>query len=360
MTKKITISLDAMGGANAPSAVLLAASMAYKKHTSINYMIYGEERTVLPILKSIDLPQSAYSFIPTQTIILDHDKPMHALKYGKNSSMRKAIDAVKDKQANACVSCGNTGALMVTAKMVLGSLHGIKRPAIAGLFPNFSGNSVMLDMGANNECNELILFQFALMGSCFAKAVLKIDNPTIAILNVGEEEIKGRELEQKTYELLKSSGLNFIGYIEGHDIVKGKANVIVTDGFSGNLVLKSSEGAVNMFLHLLKEACYNNGILPKIGALLLKNALKKSLRRIDPNINNGALFVGVNGIVVKSHGSAEAQGIANAIGVAYALASCSINEQITNELKILEEQGIGLNFVEKIKHTSAKILGINK
>ncbi|MDJ1258096.1 MAG: phosphate acyltransferase PlsX [Candidatus Midichloria sp.] len=356
--QKVVISLDAMGGINAPTSVIEAAFNVAKLNPRIHFLIFGSEDKVVPILQALSFPEERYDFIATKDVIQDHDKPLHAFKNGKESSMRKAIDAVKEGLAHACVSCGNTGALMVTAKMVLGTLPGVKRPAIAGAFPTYENKLIMLDMGANNECSESVIFQFALMGRCLAKVVLQIDNPSIAILNVGEEETKGRELEQKSYELLKSSGLNFIGYIEGHDIVKGKADVVVTDGFSGNLVLKASEGAINMFMILLKEISKNSGLIALVGAFLLKRAFKKKLTRIDPNVNNGAMFIGLDGIVIKSHGSATTFGVTNAIGLAYELANRDINAQITKEIKDLEERGIGLNFVEKIKQTSAKILGI--
>lgn len=356
--QKIIVSLDAMGGVSAPTAIIEAALQVARSNPKIHFLIFGDETKVCPVLEALLFPSDRYQFFPTQSVIQDHDKPLHALKNGKESSMRKAIDAVKEGTAHACLSCGNTGALMVTAKMVLGTLPGIKRPAIAGVFPTYDYKAVMLDMGANNECSETVFFQFGLMGRCLARIVLQIEDPSIAILNIGEEKTKGRELEQKSYELFKESGLNFIGYIEGHDIVKGKADVIVTDGFSGNLVLKASEGAMHMFIKFLKEASKSSGVVSMIGALLMKKALKKKLLRLDPNIHNGAMFIGLDGIVIKSHGSAIAAGIINAVNLAYELANRDINARIIKEIKELEDKGIGMNFVEKIKQTSAKILGI--
>lgn len=356
MEKNITISVDLMGGAGAPRVVLEAIALTYFKRSDLRFMLFGDEVVVKPLIDELRLPQDIFSLHHTNGVVLDNDKPIYALKYGKNSSMRMSIEAVKSGEASACVSCGNTGALMVMAKSVLGTLQGVRRPAIAGLFPHLYGRSVMLDMGANNECNEVVLFQFAVMGLCFAKVLLN-DSPSIAILNIGKEEVKGRDLEQKTSELLRESGLNFIGYIEGDDITKGKADVIVTDGFSGNLVLKASEGAAHIFLNLIKQACHS-GLTAKLGALLLKKSLKKSLSYLDPNMNNGAMFIGLNGIVIKSHGSANIEGVLNAILTASELAKRNINEAISAELNILEENGIGLNFVDKIKHTSAKILGL--
>jgi glycerol-3-phosphate acyltransferase PlsX len=359
--KKIVISLDAMGGVGAPRSVIQAAFAVSIANPKIHFLIFGIASQVQPILEELAFVKSRYDFIEAQSVIGDHDKPVQAFREGKESSMRKAVDSLKDGLANACLSCGNTGALMVTSKMVLGTLPGVKRPAIAGAFPSYNGKIIMLDMGANVECSEYALFQFALMGVCLAKIAMKLEKPSIAILNVGEEKGKGREIEQSAYDLLQESGLNFIGYIEGHDIVKGKADVVVTDGFSGNLVLKASEGAAHMFLNLLKNSTNRtSGIISMLGGLLLKKSLKSNFIKIDPNSNNGAMFIGLNGIVVKSHGAATVSGIINAINLAYELAIQDINSNIIKEIQELEDQGIGLNIVEKIKQSSAKFLGISK
>ena len=331
--QRVVISIDAMGGAGAPGAVVEAIKSLCLVNQSVYFLIFGTEASVLPLLHSSGINPDRYDFIATQSFILDQDKPIQALKNGKESSMRKVLESVKDGRAHACVSAGNTGALMVMAKMILGVLIGVKRPAISGIFPTIRGKTIMLDMGANNECSEISLFQFALMGQCLAKALLRRDHPSIGILNVGEERAKGRELEQKSYELLFNSGLNFIGYVEGHQIVNGKADVIVTDGFSGNLVIKSSEGAISLLIKLLKQACNESGILAKLGGLLLKKSLKNKLKTIDPDMHNGAMFIGIDGIVIKSHGSASAIGIKNAINVAYELAMRNINTEIIKEMK---------------------------
>ncbi len=354
----INISIDAMGGVNSPRAALEAISIACSEHSDLFFLIFGDSLIIPDLIKDYNIPESRYHFFPTEKIVTDEHTPVEALR-NKGSSMHKAIEAVKEKVAHACVSCGNTGALLVMSKVVLGTLPGVKRPAIIGLFPTLSGRSVMLDMGANSECNEIFLFQFALMGSCFAKSVLKITDPKIGLLNIGVERFKGRELEHKAFNILNQSGLNFKGYIEGHDIIVGDVDVIVTDGFSGNIALKASEGTARICTELLRQAC-NNSIRSKIGAALLKPSLKSTFKRIDPNSNNGAMFIGIDGIVVKGHGNSETQGMLNAINVASDLAKSNINFKITEELHAFEEKGIGLNIVEKIKHTSAKIFGIAK
>jgi glycerol-3-phosphate acyltransferase PlsX len=293
-------------------------------------------------------------------IITDDDTPVVALRQKKQSSMYRAVESMYNGEANAVVSAGNTGALMVISKMLLGTLEGIKRPAIVGMYPTKNAMSVMLDLGANTDCNDSILSQFALMGVCFAKVVLNKDKPSVGLLNVGVEQIKGRELERKTFEVLQDSGLNFAGYIEGHDIAMGKVDVIVTDGFSGNLVLKASEGAANLFIHLLKGISRDNGITAKLAMLMLKPYLKNTLSKIDPDKHNGAMFIGLNGITVKSHGGATHRGMLSAINVAVELVRRNINFEILRELKFLEEKGVGTNLFERIKSTSVKFLGITK
>ena len=358
MSQRIVISLDAMGGANAPRAVIEGASIALSKNPNLYFKIFGNQQLIGNLFEQFPILKENYEFIETGTYISDDEQPIKALKNGVNSSMRKAIDAVKENAAVACVSSGNTGALMVMAKMVLGELPGIKRPAIVGVVPNLNGGTVMLDLGANAECDETNLFQFALMGDCFAKIILNKKTPSIGLLNVGVEQIKGREIEKKTYNLLKKSGLNFIGYVEGHDLTKGVVDVVVTDGFSGNIVLKTAEGTARLLMQIMKQGFQNN-LSSKIGGLLAKKSLKESFKSVDPNVNNGAMFIGVNGIVVKSHGGAEAIGFANAINVAYDLAQRNINQEIIKELDILQgEMSLGQNIVEKIKKTSARILGI--
>ena len=360
MEEKTVISIDAMGGAAAPESVVEGVSIVCKKYSDIFILLHGDEKKIISSLEKFSVPDHMYCIIATEQVVSDDDKPLFAWRNGKESSMRKAIDAVGTKEAHACVSCGNTGALMLIAKMVLGSLGNIKRPAICASFPTVkNGNTVILDMGANTECDEINFFHFALMGSCFAKIILRLENPSIAILNVGIEKTKGRSLEKKAYTIFDNTDFNFLGFIEANNIIEGKADVVVTDGFSGNILLKSSEGAVRIFFDLLKKASSKN-MLTKLGAFLLKRQLKSYMKIIDPDKNNGAILLGVDGIVVKSHGAAKPSGIANAIEVAYRLSRAKINETISLKLNEFEKQGIGVNLVSKIKQTSAKIFGINK
>jgi glycerol-3-phosphate acyltransferase PlsX len=360
----LQLAVDGMGGENAPLSVVKAIEIASQKHKDVKFLIFGDKDKILPLMEENGFDNTIYSLIHTSKVVLDTDKPTEPLRNKKDSSMRLAIDSVMNKDAVACISAGNTGALMLTARMVLGSIENVKRPAIAGIIPTIStteSRSVFLDMGANITCDEIALSQFAIMGICFAKVVLGKNQPTVGILNVGSEKSKGRELEQKTHAILQSTVDNFIGYVEGHDVIHGKADVVVTDGFSGNIFLKASEGAAKVCLNQLKRAISTN-ILTKLGGLILKPFLKKKLEFLDPRKNNGAMLIGINGIVVKSHGSSDEIAFANAIDVAINLAKEGVNEKIINEMKNFSQNDqsefSASEIIEKIKSTSAKILGL--
>ena len=268
-------------------------------------------------------------------------KPSHVLRQGRNTSMRLAIDAVKDGRASAAVSAGNTGALMALAKFVLKTLPGIERPAIASLMPTRRSETVVLDLGANTECDADNLVQFAVMGEVFARAVLGIAKPTVGLLNIGTEDVKGNDTLRDAAAALRSSPLaiEFRGFVEGTDLASGKVDVVVTDGFTGNVALKAAEGAVGLYAQFLREA-FKSSLLSKLGYLLAKPALELLRRRLDPRRYNGAMFLGLNGIVVKSHGGTDAVGFANAIGVAADLVGQGTNQWIITELNRLEEEAL--------------------
>lgn len=332
--KDIVIALDAMGGDNAPSIVLEGASLACQKYPDVKFIIYGnldilnEHLGNYPLLKNFEV-------IHCPNSISAHDKPSIAVRNSKDSSMRAAIEAVKDAKANAAISAGNTGALMAISKIILRTLPNISRPAIAGIFPTIKGKTVMLDLGANVECDSEILYQFAVMGDAFAKAILGVLNPKIGLLNIGSEEVKGNDVVKLTWQLLKNNSeyLNFYGYVEGDDITKGTVDVIVTDGFTGNVALKTAEGTAKFIKEIFKEA-FENSWISKLSYLLARKSLKKAASRIDGRLYNGAMFLGLNGIIVKSHGSADGLAFSNAISIAIELATQNINQKILEEINI--------------------------
>jgi glycerol-3-phosphate acyltransferase PlsX len=337
--KKVVIALDGMGGDHAPKSVMLGADIAHKKYPEVRFLIFGDEAVLKPYLDEYPSLKSVVEIIHTSNKVASEDKPATALRNSKDSSMRLAIEAVKDGNAHAIVSSGNTGALMAIAKIVLRTLPEIDRPAITCLMPNRQGQSVMLDVGANAECTAENLFQFAIMGNAFAKVVLKLVSPKIGLLNIGSEEVKGNDTVKAAAVKIRESKvpLNFYGSIEGNDIAEGIVDVIVTDGFSGNISIKTAEGTVSIYKSFLKQA-FGSNIIAKIGYLLARNSFKKLFGRLDPRLYNGAMFVGLNGIVVKSHGSSDEIGFANAVSVAIELASHNINEKIADEINSYQEE----------------------
>jgi glycerol-3-phosphate acyltransferase PlsX len=328
-----------MGGDRAPQIVIEGADISASLNQDVSFLLFGNSKKINPILQNCRYLKERYTLIHTDEFISSDEKPSVALRKGTKSSMRLAIDAVKAGEADVIVSAGNTGALMAMAKIVLRSLPSIDRPAIVTSIPNKKKKAtVMLDMGANVECDSDVLFQFAVMGHAFARSVLRIKNPSIGILNVGSEEAKGHEAVRNAALLLKKSDLkdDFYGYVEGDDITKGTVDVVVTDGFTGNITLKSIEGTVKLMSSLLKEA-FHDSIWSKIGYLFASTSLNKSAKAMDPRLHNGAMLVGLNGVVVKSHGSTDRVGFANAIKVAISLVENKINEQIIHELNSAAE-----------------------
>lgn len=351
MSKEIIIAIDGMGGENAPLSVVEGLSIFVEQHPQANYFfhIFGNKTRLSTLLESYPNLQDRFQIFHTEEIVHDDEQPVRALKKFPNSSMRLAIDDVKVGRAQACVSSGNTGALMVIAKMVLGTVEGIKRPAICSVFPNLKDGCIMLDLGANAEVDSSLMLQFAYMGSCFARAIYNVKHPLIGILNVGPEEHKGRELDKKTFALLKDSKLNFHGFVEPYDIFHGTVQVVVTDGFTGNIALKTAEGAVNVCKEILKTS-FNKNILCKLGALLLAKTLKLQLAAVDPEKHNGAMLIGLNGVVVKSHGSSNARAFSNAVAKAYNLAKHDIIAQIKNAAEEVKELDQSESLVSRIKH----------
>ena len=337
MAKALTIALDAMGGDAAPKMVVRGASIALERFPDVRFLMFGREGEVAPILKSKKSLQAATELRHTEDVVSSDAKPSVALRAGRKSSMRLAIDSVHNGEADCVVSAGNTGALMAMAKFVLKTLPGINRPAIASFFPTLRGESVMLDLGANVQCDTENLVDFAVMGNAFARCVLGLKEPSYALLNVGSEEIKGHESLQEASAVLRASSLpgKFLGFVEGDDIAKGTADVIVTDGFTGNVALKTAEGTAKLINEYLRHT-FRSSLLAGLGYMLARPAMKKLRERVDPRAYNGAMFLGLNGIAVKSHGGTDALGFANAIGVAVDMQRHGIIGKIRSDLSLLD------------------------
>lgn len=330
---QLPFALDAMGGDNAPASVISGAEMALIRHPGIRFVLYGNRFLLEPLLLETPTVRAASEIVHTEEVIAMDDKPSIAVRRGRNSSMWLSIDSVKQGKSCAVVSAGNTGALMAMSKLILRTLPGISRPAIAALFPTLRGECVMLDLGANVESDEHDLYRFAIMGDAFARAVLGLSRPRIGLLNVGSEELKGRDEVKAANKLLKAinSDMNYHGFIEGNDIAEGAVDVVVTDGFTGNIALKTAEGAARLIRTYLKDA-FSSSIIAKGGALMATGALKAVKEKLDDRKRNGAMFLGLNGIAVKSHGGADAFSFCNAISVAVELVSHNINSRIIDEI----------------------------
>lgn len=309
----VTIAVDAMGGDHGPHVTVPAAVEYLRSCPGDTIVLVGLADAIEAELRALNVSTGPHLLIHAASEVVGMDEPpQQALRGKKDSSMRVAINLVKSGEAAACVSAGNTGALMATGRYVLKMLPGIDRPAIATFLPNVNGQACMLDLGANVDCNAEHLLHFALMGSALASAILHKDNPTVGLLNIGSEEIKGNEVVKQAAELLQKSDLNFYGNVEGDDIFKGVTDVVVCDGFVGNVALKSAEGVAKMMGGFLREE-FSRNIFTKLFAVLSMSVLKAFKRRLDPRRYNGATLLGLKGIVVKSHGSADSFGFRCAI-----------------------------------------------
>jgi glycerol-3-phosphate acyltransferase PlsX len=324
-----------MGGDSAPFAVIAGANLYLEKDTNVHFLLHGDETKISRLLKDFPKLKEYSEVFHTEYSISSHEKPSIALRQGANSSMRLAIDSVKHKEADAVISSGNSGALMAMSKVVLRPLPSIDRPAMVTLMPNQTGKTTsFLDMGANIECDSSNLCQFAVMGRAYHKAVTKIKNPTIGLLNIGTEDIKGKDAIKNASIMLKESNISesFYGYVEGDDILKGTTDVVVTDGFTGNVVLKAIEGTAKLFSDIMRKS-FKESILSQLGYILARPSINKSKKAMDVRLYNGALFVGLNGIAVKSHGNADEIAFENAIKVTTSLIRDKINEKIAEEIK---------------------------
>lgn len=333
------MALDVMGGDFGPSVVIPAAANSLKRHQGLRFLLYGDEAKITPLLNLHPALKSRSEIHHTDKAISSTEKPSVALRQGKGSSMRMAIEAVKDGQADCVVSAGNTGALMAMSKLILRPLPGINRPAIASVMPTLKGRTVMLDLGANLACDAEVLAQFAVLGAVYAKVVMGINKPSVGILNVGTEDMKGHEEVRGAAAILSSVEFPgaYFGFIEGDDIMKGTVDVVVTDGFTGNVALKTMEGVGKFVNSSLKEA-FKSSPFAFMGYLLARGAMGRFKDKVDPRKHNGGMFLGLDGVCVKSHGSSDVLGTENAIHVAHNLVKNGFNKRVAFEIEQLMSQ----------------------
>ena len=317
MTDHITIAIDAMGGENSPDKTIEGISHHLKNSDNSFYFIFGNEKLINPLIKKYKINSDKYKIIHTEKIIEDTDTALGAAKKGKDTSLWLAMESLKKGESDCVVSAGNTGALFVIAKLNLEMITNIDKPALSALWPNKNGMNVVLDLGANIECNEKNLIDFSVMGSALHKSLFENEISKVALLNIGSEEIKGNTIIKNTYQALndkKNNLFEFCGYIEGNHIMDGDVNVIVTDGFTGNIALKTAEGTANFITSELKKSMTSN-FIGKFSSLLNIKNLKKFKNKLDPRLYNGAILLGLNKPVIKSHGSTDAIGFANSLKV---------------------------------------------
>lgn len=338
MTRKIVIALDGMGGDMAPEMVVRGAGIARERHPDITFRLFGPATRLADLVKRVRWLNDCCEIVPADDVVTNDDTPRQALRKRATSSMGMALAAVADKQADCIVSAGNTGALLASATVMLRPLPGVRRPALASLLPTMRGETVMLDLGANMQCDAGNLAEFAVMGSVFAKTVLGLDEPRVGLLNVGSEEGKGNDILRDAAAILKAEGspVSFHGFVEGNDIGAGTVDVVITDGFTGNVALKAIEGTARLWASWVREA-FSTSTFAKLGYLLAAGAWNKLRRRVDPRRYNGGVFLGVNGVCVKSHGGTDALGFAYAIGVAVDLVKYNLNDKVIGDLKKLRE-----------------------
>jgi phosphate acyltransferase len=326
----LQIAIDVMSGDCGPSVCVPAALAAAREFPDVGFTLIGGQAELDGQIAAAKLANVDCVFTTQVVEMTDH--PREALRRKKDSSMRRALDLVKAHQAHACVSAGNTGALMAMAHFVLKMLPGVERPAIVSLIPSRGGHTYMLDLGANASCTPAHLRQFAVMGAVLAADLEGAhERPRVGLLNIGEEEIKGNETVQTAHTLIAESGVNYVGFVEGHDIFTGKVDVVVTDGFTGNVALKTMEGVARLITDALREEFTRNS-MRKLGALAARSSLRALRTRLDPRRYNGATMVGLNGIVIKSHGGADLFGFQRAIEVAVIEARNGVPEKIAERL----------------------------
>ena len=333
MSDLIKIAVDAMGGDGSPKKIIDGIILNNKSNKNIFYKIFGDENQISELIKN-KIDNKFYEIIHTDKVIKSTDSPLEGAKRGKETSMWLAIQSVKEKKADIVISAGNTGALLVVAKLNLKMIENIDKPALSALWPNKKGMSVVLDLGANIECSSKNLIDFSIMGASLYTSLYPDDKPNVALLNIGSEELKGNETIKETFQILNdknSNNYNFAGYIEGNHLMDGDVNVIVSDGFTGNVALKTAEGTANFITSELKKTMTRN-IIGKISALLNMSNLKKFKKRLDPRLYNGAIFIGLDSPVVKSHGGTDYVGFSNSLDVCHRIVKGNLIEKIKHNI----------------------------
>ena len=333
MCDLIKIAVDAMGGDGSPKKIIDGIILNNKSNKNIFYKIFGDEKQIIELIKD-KIDNKFYEIIHTDKVIKSTDSPLEGAKRGKETSMWLAIQSVKEKKADIVISAGNTGALLVVAKLNLKMIENIDKPALSALWPNKKGMSVVLDLGANIECSSKNLIDFSIMGASLYTSLYPDDKPNVALLNIGSEELKGNETIKETFQILNeknSNNYNFAGYIEGNHLMDGDVNVIVSDGFTGNVALKTAEGTANFITSELKKTMTGN-FMGKISSLLNISNLKKFKKRLDPRLYNGAIFIGLDSPVVKSHGGTDYVGFSNSLDVCHRIVKGNLIEKIKHNI----------------------------
>ena len=333
MSDLIKIAVDAMGGDNAPKKIINGIIHNHRHYKNNFFIIFGKEKEIIPHINN-KIDKKFYKIVNTENYVKSTDSPLEAAKKGKDTSMWLAIESVKNREADIVISAGNTGALLVIAKLNLKMIENIDKPALSALWPNKKGMSVVLDLGANIECSAKNLLDFSIMGASLYKSLYPSDIPRVALLNIGSEELKGNETIKETFQILnnkKSTDFNFSGYIEGNDLMNGEVNVIVSDGFTGNVALKTAEGTANFITDELKKAL-GGTLIGKISSFLNIINLRKFKKRLDPRLYNGAIFIGLNSPVVKSHGGTDYIGFSNSLTVCSKIVSGNLINKIKSNI----------------------------
>ena len=334
MKKMISIAVDAMGGDNAPLKIIDGIELHNKKSKNVFYKIFGNKNIIEPIIEKKTIDKNNVEIIHTEKKIKGEDSAFTAAKRGKDTSMWLAIESVKEKSSDIVISAGNTGALLVIAKLNLKMIENIDKPALSGLWPSKKGMSVVLDLGANIECNDKNLIDFAIMGSSLFQSLFPEEKAKVALLNIGSEEIKGNEVIKETYQKLNqisNEDFEFKGFIEGSNIMNGDVNVVVADGFTGNVALKTAEGTANFITSELKIAM-KSSLFGILGSLISANSLKKFKKKLDPRLYNGAILLGLDSPVIKSHGGTDYIGFSNSLSVCERIVKNNLIDKIKNSI----------------------------